>query len=128
MRAVRLKRRSVSRTNVMEMSLTNCWDCPLTVVALVSQIILLAAAGFVAVWLLHRRTAVLQAFGAISLIVASFFVLTLPVYVPRWGVWRIGSEGDVYPEMLVRGSLVGFAAGFLIGAFILLRRSRPRAV
>ena|SRR5687768_17175010 len=108
----------------MDMSLTNCWDCPLTVVALLSQLIFVTATGFVAIWLLHRRIAILQAMGAITLILASFFVLTLPVYVPRWGVWRIGSEGDVYPEVLVRSSLVVFVAGFLIGAFILLRRSR----
>ena len=110
------------------MSLTNCWDCPLTVLALVSQIIFLAAAGLVAVWLLHRRIAVLQAFGAITLVISSFFVVTLPVYVPRWGVWRIGSERDVYSQVLVRTSLVVFAAAFFIGAFILLRSRRWRAV
>jgi hypothetical protein len=107
----------------MDMSATNCWDCPLTVPALTTLVIVLALLGWAAVWLMGKNLALWQALGAITLVITTFFVLTLPVYVPRWGVWRLGSERDVYHEGVVRAMLCVFAVLFVAGVTILLRRA-----
>jgi hypothetical protein len=111
------------------MSATSCWDCPLTVPALTLQLILLGLLGLAAIWLLRRRLTLWRALGAITLIVTTLFVFTLPVYLPRAGVWRLGSEREVYEEGAVRATLCVFAGSFVTGVTVLLRRARrARAV
>ena len=113
----------------MDMSYSNCWDCPTTVLSLALEVAVLIAVAIVATWLLRRKIALLQAFGAISLILTSFFVLTLPVYVPRWGVFRPGSESELFSPAAVRMVLVIVViAFFIIAALGLRKRSRTHAV
>jgi hypothetical protein len=108
----------------MDMSPSNCWDCPLSVAQVIGQFLLLAFIAFGSAWLLQRRLAIVQAVGAVLLVLSSFTVLLLPVYVPRWGVLRIGSQIDVYSSSAVRVIYVPFAAIFLLSSALLVRRAQ----
>jgi hypothetical protein len=99
----------------------NCWDCSLTPAAFLGQFATFIAVALLGLWLLRRRATVLKALGDVVLFMTLFIGVLLSIYVPRWGVFRLGSETDLYPVPAIRLAYVGF-----IGVLLLVRANAYR--
>jgi hypothetical protein len=74
------------------------------------------AVAFLGFWLLRRRATALKALGNVVLFTNSSMAVLLAIHVPRWGVFRLGSETDLYPASAIRIVYI-----VLIGGVILAR-------
>ena len=74
----------------------------MTLAQVLGQIAIFIAVAFLCLWLLRRRATVLKALGDVVFIIASSLVVLLSIHVPRWGVFRWGSETDLYPASVIR--------------------------
>lgn len=100
----------------MKFDLYNCWDCPLTLAELLGQFAIFSAVAFLGFWLLRRRATALKALGDVVLFTSSSMAGLLAIHVPRWGVFRLGSEADLYPAFVIRLAYIVF-----IGVIIFAR-------
>lgn len=92
----------------------NCLDCPMTLAEVLSQFAIFIFVAFLGPWLLRRRAVALQALGVIAISITSVTVLLVSAVVPRWGVYRLGSETDVYPYPAVRLAYIIFIGIFFL--------------
>ena len=71
---------------VMDMSLTNCWDCPTPIGVLLATY---AVAGFLLVagaWM-HRSTRYgVQGLGAVIVVLLAFWIVMFTIVAARWGI------------------------------------------
>jgi hypothetical protein len=106
----------------------SCWDCPLTLAEVLGQFAIFLAVAFVGPWLLRRRAVVFRAFGAVALPITSFLVVLMPIYVPRWGVFRLGSETALYPGSAIRLACIVFVGVFFLVGIRAYRRAGHSAI
>jgi hypothetical protein len=72
----------------MELSLENCWDCPVPLARLLLEFSVLAVVLIAGTWLLRRRGPALRGCGALLVAGVSLLAVTLTSAVPRWGILR----------------------------------------
>ncbi|HXA16438.1 MAG TPA: hypothetical protein VN380_05570 [Thermoanaerobaculia bacterium] len=77
----------------MDMSLTNCWDCPVTLGSVIGYLIGIAAAVAFSLWLLSLRFLVVRILGVFMVVVSCLLALGLTFTVPRWGIINPFAEG-----------------------------------
>jgi drug/metabolite transporter (DMT)-like permease len=70
----------------MDMSLENCWDCPVTLASAVGYLAVLSVLILLGLWLLRRTHASLRALGVIIAFVGVALSLMFTFTVPNWGV------------------------------------------
>lgn len=108
----------------MDMSLANCWDCPVTLASVVGYQIAIAAAIAVGLWLFTSRKPVLRGLGMILVVLSIVLALAFTSAVPRWGIVNpFASRYEVFSRTVTRSIYFGYDA-LLILALVLVTRAR----
>ncbi|HEX2120431.1 MAG TPA: hypothetical protein VHL59_02215 [Thermoanaerobaculia bacterium] len=81
----------------MDMSLMDCWDCPVPLAELLLSFLLPVAIGAGAARLQRARSRALQAVGAVLIAIALLSALVLTAFVPNWGIRASEQPFDTIP-------------------------------
>jgi hypothetical protein len=113
----------------MDMSFANCWDCPVSLLSVVGQLVTIALLIAIGFWLLSTRLSALRAVGMIIAVLSYIIALTFAFKVPNWGIINpFADRFAIFSRLIARTIYFTFDVAvllaFTLGAAARDRRSR----
>ena len=110
----------------MDMSLKNCWDCPIPLWGAVGQYALLFLVAATGAWIQKSSRPEVRTLGRVIMVLVFAFALLMTRAVLRWGILRSGVPFDVFARTTSFAILLGLDAMLAASVLLLARfRSRP---
>ena len=108
----------------MDMSLTNCWDCPVTLASVGVGLTVIALLIALGLWLTKARSAAVRSLGDVIAVVAFILALMFTLAVPNWGIVDpSAARFSVFSRPVTRSLYITFDVVALL-AFVFFRRRR----
>ena len=97
----------------MDMSLKNCWDCPIPLSAVAAQFSAVLLVALLGAALQRSRRAEVRQVGWAIVVLAFLFAAAVTRAVPRWGILRSESPLNVFSRQFAYAFLMALDTALL---------------